>query len=308
MSLSRPLVSILTPSFNQGKFIRDTLDSVLVQDYPHIEHIVVDGSSTDDTAAVVSHYDVQFVSEPDEGQGDALNKAFERASGSIVGWLNSDDFFLWTGAVSAAVEAFENAGRDVDVVYGHSVWVDERNRVVKTHPRPRFSARRLERFGYLSQPATFFRREDVESPLVDATLSYTLDYRLWLRFLHEGKRFLRLDDYVAAMRYHPAAKSVFARAHQWEEDAEVRETVTTEHRGATATLLDVGVMAGMKFRGLTEYRRGRLHGSEWCVPLTLPNVLARPLFQAGIVGSPGSALLLVRYLLATRGRTSQGTA
>lgn len=94
-----PLVTVITPSFNQGKFIRETIESVLTQDYPHIEHIVIDGGSSDETVCILKEYESRdsrfhFVSEPDNGQSHALNKGLKLAKGSIIGWLNSDDTYL----------------------------------------------------------------------------------------------------------------------------------------------------------------------------------------------------------------------
>src|SRR5579872_2956802 len=113
-----PLVTIVTPSYNQGRFIRATIESVLTQDYPNIEYIIMDGASTDETADVVRPYldRLTFVSEPDRGQSHAINKGFARARGEIVAWLNSDDLFL-PGAVRRAVEAFRAAPQS-GVVYG----------------------------------------------------------------------------------------------------------------------------------------------------------------------------------------------
>jgi hypothetical protein len=302
MSRDRPLVSILTPSYNQGRYIGDTIESVLAQDYPYVEHIVVDGGSDDETPEVLGRYNgrISYTCEPDRGQADALNKAFGRAQGSIIGWLNSDDFYVWDGVVTKVVEAFELGGSALDVVYGHSIWVDDRNRVVKLHPRPDFSASRLERFDYLSQPATFFRSGSVGAPLVDVDSRYTLDYRLWLRLLHDGKTFHRLAEYLAAMRYHGSAKSVRARDDAWDEDFDLRSEVIAARRGLAQSIVDLGVMAGMKVRGLADYRSNSLHASRWCIPLTLPATMARPLYQAGVLGSPGSAFLLPRYLFSSK--------
>src|SRR6267142_508883 len=105
--MSGPLVTIVTPSFNQGHFIRATIESVLSQDYPHIEYIIMDGGSTDETASVVSDYAgrLTFISERDRGQSHAINKGFRMARGSILAWLNSDDLYL-PGCIRTAVEAF----------------------------------------------------------------------------------------------------------------------------------------------------------------------------------------------------------
>jgi glycosyltransferase involved in cell wall biosynthesis len=293
------LVSILTPSYNQGRFIRDTLESVLRQDYPRVEHIVADGGSTDETLSILTEYrdTIRYTSQPDSGQADALNRAFSHARGSIIGWLNSDDFYLWDGAVGCAVALFEKLP-DVDVVYGDAVWVDEENRLVKIYPRPSFSAPRLCRFDYLSQPATFFRSSIVEPPLVSRRLEYALDYQLWLGLLHANRRFVHCPVYLAAMRYHPSAKSVRTRSAAWDEDATLERTRGTSGMRAATALADLALMAWMKARGLADFRPGPLHAPRWTVPLSLPSRRHRLFYQLGIRGSRGTALLLPRFLLA----------
>src|SRR5260370_6004561 len=120
-----PLVTIVTPSYNQGRFIRATIESVLSQDHPAIEYIIMDGGSTDNPAAVVKEYSsrVKWISERDRGQSDAINKGFRAAKGEIVSWLNSDDFIL-PGAVSLAVRAFEGRPQAMGV-YGEGYLIDE---------------------------------------------------------------------------------------------------------------------------------------------------------------------------------------
>jgi glycosyltransferase involved in cell wall biosynthesis len=306
VTTTRPLVSILTPSFNQGEYIRDTLDSVAAQDYPDIEHIVVDGGSTDTTLATLADRDRRliYISEPDRGQADALNKAFARARGSIIGWLNSDDFYLSGGIVRQVVDLF--AASNADVVYGNAVWVDERRKVVKLRPSPSFSSARLERFDYISQPATFFRRDGVRDPLVDRHLNYALDYGLWLQLLKDGRRFVRCDRYLAAMRYHAEAKSVRARESMWLEDIEVRHETGPRVRSLFNMAADVGVMSALKLRGLADFRSARLDPDRRCVPLTFPPLALRPLYQVGLLGCPGSALLFPRYLFSTRRHIGAG--
>src|SRR6266550_874687 len=122
--MQRPLVTIVTPSFNQGRFIRQTIESVLTQDYPNIEYIIMDGGSTDETASVAAEYAdrLRFVSEPDRGQSHAINKGFRMARGEVVSWLNSDDVIL-PGAVAHAVTAFE-LNPTLGAVYGEGYLID----------------------------------------------------------------------------------------------------------------------------------------------------------------------------------------
>lgn len=135
--MGRPLVSVLTPSYNQGRYLRDCLISVERQTYDAIEHVVYDGCSTDDSLAVLHDASsrVQWVSEPDEGQSDALNRAFESSSGEILGWLNADDGYADRPAVEWAVREF-CARPDLDARFGHTLFVNESKTVLQVRAAP----------------------------------------------------------------------------------------------------------------------------------------------------------------------------
>src|SRR5690348_14154892 len=130
----RPLVTVVTPPFNQGRFIRETIESVLSQDYPNLEYLVIDGGSTDETQEVLKAYGSRlcWVAEKDEGQADAVNKGLRKAKGEIFGWLNSDDTYL-PGTISKIVQFFQAFPR-VALVYGQAKYVDAEGRVVGWHP------------------------------------------------------------------------------------------------------------------------------------------------------------------------------
>ena len=204
-----PLVSVLTPSFQQGRFLPDCLLSVARQTYPRIEHVVVDGGSTDGTLELLAAAGegVRWTSEPDRGQADAVNKAFAASTGEIVGWLNSDDGFFATDTVARVVETFERfAG--ADVVYGDAALVGEDGLVVRHH-RSRWPARGpLPLVSPLVQPAVFFRRSALRpgEPLLRVGLERRLDYELWLRLRSRGARFVRLPAVLAVDRDHPLRK------------------------------------------------------------------------------------------------------
>jgi len=190
MSQNLPLVSIVTPSFNQARYIDATLQSVLTQDYPSIECIVTDGASTDNTVEILRHYETRIIwtSEPDHGQADAINKGFSRSHGQILGWLNSDDT-LEKSAVTAAVQ-FLSAHPDVSMVYGDANFIDSRGQFIVpcAHIEP-FSASRLIHYSdFIVQPAAFFRRDAFESVgALDPSLHYAMDYDLWLKFAAQFK-------------------------------------------------------------------------------------------------------------------------
>jgi glycosyltransferase involved in cell wall biosynthesis len=203
-----PLVSILTPSFNQGRFLRDCLDSVARQTYTRIEHVVVDGASTDETSAILEEASdsVRWTSEPDRGQADAVNKAFEASNGEIVGWVNSDDGLFAVDSVARVVAAFAQHP-DAGVVYGDAALVDESGRIVRHH-RSRWSTGSLPLVSPIVQPAAFFRRSVIEpgEHVLRIELHRFLDYELWLRLHGRGVRFVHLPAVVAVDRDHPQRK------------------------------------------------------------------------------------------------------
>jgi glycosyltransferase involved in cell wall biosynthesis len=204
----QPLVSIVTPSFQQGRWLEDNLRSVEGQSYPRIEHIVADGGSTDGSVEVLRRHDrpgLTWTSEVDEGQSDAINRAFGRSRGEIIGWLNSDDAYFGPDVVQMAVEVFRREP-DVAVVYGHAVLVNADGLVLQTLWVPPFSRSLLRLHDYIIQPAAFVRRSMVGSVLVDPSYDFTMDYELFLR-LARGHRFQRIDRIIAIDRHHPARKS-----------------------------------------------------------------------------------------------------
>ncbi len=217
--MRRPLVTIVTPSYNQAPFLEWTLRSVLCQDYPHIEYIVVDGGSTDGSVDIIRKYAHRlawWVSEPDEGQGDALRKGFARARGSILAWVNSDDM-LAPGAVRQAVETFAQ-NPDAGMVVGEALFIDPVGRPFN-HYVPRVqSLADLLAFGILPQPAVFFRREAYEEAGgLDPTYHFLLDHHLWIRMALRRPWVLRPCLWAFA-RFHAAAKN-FAQGVGFAQEA-----------------------------------------------------------------------------------------
>jgi glycosyltransferase involved in cell wall biosynthesis len=206
-----PLVSVLTPSFNQGRFIGDCIASVQKQTYSQIEHIVCDGASTDGTQEILRSAPptVRWVSEPDRGQSHALNKAFQMSQGEIIGWLNSDDAYFQCNAVADAV-AFLARRPDVDVVYGHAALVSADGLVLHVMWVPPFSYRFLRFANFIVQPAVFMRRTAVGGTLVDEEFGHSMDRELWLR-LGRDRRFARVDSILAIDR-HQELRKVYTRA------------------------------------------------------------------------------------------------
>jgi glycosyltransferase involved in cell wall biosynthesis len=184
MTDALPTVSIVTPTFNHGQFLKAAIDSVLDQDYPRLEYFVADGGSTDQTLEILAGFEpkLRFCSEPDHGQADAINKAFARTSGQILGWLNSDDT-LAPGAVLAVARFFAQHP-DVGVVYGKAQFIDASGKTIgPCRHIERFDRRRLLHYSdFLVQPATFFRRQIFDQVGgLDPALNWALDYDLWLK-------------------------------------------------------------------------------------------------------------------------------
>ncbi|MGH7307123.1 MAG: glycosyltransferase family 2 protein [Candidatus Rokuibacteriota bacterium] len=204
-----PLVSIVTPSLNQGRFIADAIESIRAQDYPRIEHIVMDGGSRDETPAVVARYadGLTWISKPDNGQSHAINRGFRLASGEILSWLNADDRLL-PGAVRAVVDAFRADSRAM-LVYGDGDLIDVSGRKLWpfrfTEP---FNLRRLIEVGdFILQPAAFVRRGALEAvAYLDEDLHWCMDWDLWIRI---GQRFpvRYLPVPLAQARIHPDTKT-----------------------------------------------------------------------------------------------------
>jgi glycosyltransferase involved in cell wall biosynthesis len=197
-------VSVVIPSFNGARFLRGALESALAQDPPPLEILVQDGGSTDDSAAVVAELGdprVRFVSEPDRGQSDALNRAIARARGDWIAWLNVDDL-MYPGLLAGASD-------DADLVYGDYDWIDEAGATVRhVRPGPEFSRERLLAGGtFLFSGATLFRRSLFERyGGIDEGLRYAMDYDLFLRFApHVRTRYVPRP--LAAFRLHGASKT-----------------------------------------------------------------------------------------------------
>lgn len=178
-------MTIVTPSYNQGEFIRATIESVLAQDYPRLEYIIMDGGSTDQTAAIVGEYAgrLTWISEKDRGQAHAINKGFAMATGEIVAWLNSDDILL-PGAVARAVNAFAAAPPGVGAIYGEGYLLDREGRITRRFPATEpFNLWKLTYLSdYILQQSVFFRRAAIEEiGWLDENLHYALDWDLLIR-------------------------------------------------------------------------------------------------------------------------------
>ncbi len=206
---SGPIVTIVTPSLNQGRFIRATIESVLAQDYPNLEYIVMDGGSSDSTAAIAAEYGsrLKWISEPDSGQSHAINKGFQIAQGDIVSWLNSDDLIL-PGAVTHAVEAFK-ARPETGAVYGEGYQIDQAGAIIRRFPYTEpFNLWKLVYLSdYILQQTVYFRKSALEAVgYLDEDLHYGMDWDILIRL---GLRFglEHVPEYMGCLREYPETKT-----------------------------------------------------------------------------------------------------
>jgi hypothetical protein len=203
-----PLVSILTPSYNQATWLPDNLRSVACQTYSAVEHIIMDGGSTDGSVAILeaAGHSATWSSEPDRGQADAINKAFRTSEGEIVGWLNSDDAYFDCDVVGDVVRFF-TANPGVDVVYGHCLQITSDGTAIQVLWAPRFDAELQKAVNLQMQPSTFVRRSALSDPMLDDSFNFAMDYELWLRLASEGRRSERIDRILSVDRHQLGRKS-----------------------------------------------------------------------------------------------------
>lgn len=219
MNDQQPLVSIITPSFNQAKYLEATLRSVLGQNYQRIEYIVVDGGSTDGSLEIIRAYEARlnrWISEPDLGQADAINKGFAMATGEIMAWLNSDDTYE-PGAIESAVQ-FLNRHREVGMVYGSAFYIDESGKRIARYPAGPTDHTGLRRgVNTIPQQAMFFRSRlwKMVGPL-DPTFFYAMDYDLWVRISAVSPIAFHPEPW-ANFRLHGESKSLTAARRCWPE-------------------------------------------------------------------------------------------
>lgn len=218
-----PRVSTVTPSYNQGQFIEETIRSVLLQGYPDLEYFIIDGGSTDGSAEIIRRYErwlTYWVSEPDRGQSHAINKGLLRATGEYCNYINSDDLLVPNTLfeIARVFQAYPNT----HVIYGKCVLVDEKGQTIAIRQGQILGLLQLLRvWEYMgseeqvSQPAVFCRRDIlVEVNGFREDLHYTMDYEMWLRLLDRGYRFQLTDVCLAKSRIHRAQKSAADRGFE----------------------------------------------------------------------------------------------
>ena len=222
------LVSINTQSFNQAAFLEQTIQSVLNQNYSQIEYIIVDGGSTDGSVDIIKKYQdhlTWWVSGPDEGQADAINKGLNHARGQIVGWLNSDDYYL-PGAIKDAVSILTHQP-DLGMVFGDAITIDQEGKTLNKLVFGDWGLKELMAFRIICQPAVFMRDNFLKhAGGLDETYHYLLDHKLWIRIAQQAP-ILHAPRFWAAARHHLGAKNVLQagefgqevlRIYEWMND------------------------------------------------------------------------------------------
>ncbi len=219
MALSSATVSIVTPSFNQSRFLEQTIRSVLEQDVPSLEYFVIDGGSTDGSVDIIRRYEEKltgWVSEKDQGQADAINKGMRRSRGEIIAWINSDDFYL-PGAVEAALKTFRQHPQ-AGLVYGNVLSADADGRAFNIQNFRQQGLTDLMAFQIISQPAVFMRRSVLEQAgFLDPSYHLLLDHQLWIRMARLAPM-IYIPETLAVARYHADAKNL-ARTAEFGREA-----------------------------------------------------------------------------------------
>jgi glycosyltransferase involved in cell wall biosynthesis len=309
----QPLVSIVTPSYNQAAYLEQTLTSVLDQDYPRLEYLVVDGASTDGSVEIIRRYAGKlawWVSEKDSGQAEAINKGFSHARGEIVAWLNSDDYYL-PGTISAVVRAF-HANPEALLVYGDMQAVDSVGRVINLLTYRQLSLEGLLCFHIIGQPAVFMRRAALEQAgELDLAYHCMLDHQLWLRIVMNGE-ITHIEQTWSAARYHPAAKNRARAAEFGSESFKILEWALTRPELAPV-LAKISRRARasahrVDARYLLDGGHPRAALGAWWRAFTLhpPTALARPnIFISALLTLSGLSALRSAYLRNRRERLSR---
>ncbi|MBD2579005.1 glycosyltransferase family 2 protein [Oscillatoria sp. FACHB-1406] len=215
-----PRITIVTPSYNQGAFIEETIRSILLQNYPNLEYIIIDGGSTDNTLEIIQKYEpfiAYWSSEPDRGQSEAVNKGFRRATGQLIGWQNSDDIYQ-PGAFWAAVQKFK-ACPQADVIYGNLNFIDEASQFISSYPIGEANVENMIPYPAVCNQAAFFRdRVFKENQYLDESLKHCMDQEFFLRLLIKDYKFAFEPELLAGFRRHQAAKTS-QQAAIWSEES-----------------------------------------------------------------------------------------
>jgi glycosyltransferase involved in cell wall biosynthesis len=270
-------ISVVTTSFNQAAYLEQTLASVQSQNYPTLEHIVVDGASTDGTPDLLARKSgeswshLRWLSEPDKGQTQAMNKGLRMATGDVIGWLNSDDIYR-PGCLEAVARVFEEHP-EVDVLYGDYTFIDKDGKHLSE--RREIEPNRLVLFYhhvlYIPTTATFFRRRIFDSGYwLDESLQYAMDYEFFVRLAMAGFHFRHISALLADFRLHPASKTCATAERQMAETRWVRDHLSPVARRMRPGLLCSMCLGCLRFcAAVARYSEKFLRG-YYLPPRTFP--------------------------------------
>lgn len=230
-----PTISIITPSFNQGQYIKETIDSVLAQHYPNLEYWVIDGKSKDSTVEILRSFGtrINWISEKDQGQTEAINKGLKLVTGDIVAYINSDDLYL-TGTFSRVAQYFSKNKKaqwltgDYEIIDEKGVKIQSWITAYKRFLRAKSTFARLAVANFIPQPSTFWRKDVIrEIGEFDASLKYCMDYDLWLRAIQKYPLHV-IDKKLSQFRIHKSAKGVTQYKQQFREELDVAKRYTSD--------------------------------------------------------------------------------
>jgi|SRR5208337_100833 len=263
---AQPKISIVTPSYNHARYLEECLLSVKEQNYPKVEHVVVDDGSTDNSREILNRWastpgweHLRRSPEPHYGQGAALNKGLTMATGDIVGWLNSDDRYR-PACFQTVADAFQ-AYPKADIIYGDYTWIDENGRMKQIRREIRFSRFVLSyhRVLYVSSAAAFFRRRVFdEGNFIDLQFNYALDYEFFMRLARGGYRFKHISYLLADYRWHPLSTSVTHTAEQRAEHDRIAQSYSP-----VLKKLRSGLAKKLAFRALRLMAAGRRYAEKF---------------------------------------------
>lgn len=266
-----PLISIVTPSFNQARFINETLASVQSQSYRNYEHIIIDGMSTDGTVEILRNRfpndqtNVLWISEPDNGQSEALNKGFRLAKGEIIGWLNSDDCYR-PSCFEHVARAFKDYP-EVDIVYGDYFLIDESSKLLALRREINFDAFILlyHRVLYIPTTTTFFRRRIFdENNWLDEKLHYAMDLEFFVRLSSHGYRFKHISKILADFRLQPTSKTCTFPDRQRAEHRRIVATISPLLGNLPSPYLEEIVLFFLQLlAGIKRYSEKLFRGYYW---------------------------------------------